>query len=397
MTSTFRVASYAPRRSAASRLLTRESMLRRMDWGVMGPALALSLLGALLVWSATRSRTAINDGDPQFFLKRHLLNLVIGLVLCVLATAVDYRKMRAYVFAIYLACLASLLVVLSPLGSTINGAHSWVVLPGGFSMQPSEFAKVGIVLAMAVLLSENYDAYDEPVPRDLDIFYALLVAAAPVAIILLLPDLGTTMVIAVMVAGILIIAGVARRWIIGLGVLGVLAIAAVIKLELLKQYQINRFAAFVNPALDPQGAGYNTVQARLTIGSGGLFGKGLFQGLQTHGQFVPEQQTDFIFTVAGEELGFIGAGVIILLFLLLLWRACRIAMRAETMFGTLIAGGVVCWFVFQTFENIGMTLGIMPVAGVPLPFLSYGGSAMFANLFAIGLLENVHMRSTFNG
>jgi rod shape determining protein RodA len=395
MAVTERMRSYTPRRMATVRLRARKSA-RRLDWVLLGTAVVLSIIGALLVWSATRARTAINAGDPQFFFKRHLLNLAVGLVLCVLATLVDYRKLRAYVFALYLACLAGLLIVLSPAGSTINGAHSWIVIGSGFSVQPSEFAKIGIIATMALLLSENYDAFHESGPRHRDVCYALLAAAAPIAIILLLPDLGTTMVISVIVAGLLVIAGISGRWLAGLALLGTLGVAAVIKLELLHQYQLNRFAAFVNPALDPQGVGYNTAQARLAIGSGGLLGKGLFGGLQTNGQFVPEQHTDFIFTVAGEELGFVGGGMIILLFLLLLWRACRIAMRAQTLFGVLLAAGVVCWFGFQAFENIGMTLGIMPVAGVPLPFLSYGGSSMFANFLAIGLLENVHLHALRN-
>jgi len=160
----------------------------------------------------------------------------------------------------------------------------------------------------------------------------------------------------------------------------------------LDQYQIDRLLAFTNPNLDPQGIGYNTNQARIAIGSGGLWGVGLFHGSQTSGQFVPEQQTDFVYTVAGEELGFAGSFLIIVLFGVILWRALRIAMRADDLFGTLVATGVVCWFTFQMFENIGMVTQIMPVTGVPLPFVSYGGSSMFANWMAIGLLENVHLR-----
>jgi rod shape determining protein RodA len=164
-------------------------------------------------------------------------------------------------------------------------------------------------------------------------------------------------------------------------------------LHLLKQYQIDRFTAFTDPTKDAQGSGYNTHQARIAIGSGGLFGKGLFHGTQTNGQFVPEQETDFVFTVAGEELGLAGSGLIVLLLGFVLWRGLSIAARAEDSFGTLLAVGVVCWFGFQAFENIGMTVGIMPVTGLPLPFVSYGGSSMFANMLAVGLLQNVHMRS----
>jgi rod shape determining protein RodA len=164
-------------------------------------------------------------------------------------------------------------------------------------------------------------------------------------------------------------------------------------LHLLQQYQIDRLTNFTNPRKDTQGFGYNTHQARIAIGSGGWLGKGLFHGTQTNGQFVPEQQTDFVFTVAGEELGLLGAGLIVLLVGVVLWRGLSIASRAEDSFGTLVAVGVVCWFGFQAFENIGMTVGIMPVTGLPLPFVSYGGSSMFANMLAVGLLQNVYVRS----
>jgi rod shape determining protein RodA len=164
--------------------------------------------------------------------------------------------------------------------------------------------------------------------------------------------------------------------------------------HILSTYQKDRFAAFANPAIDPRGVGYNTRQARTAIGSGGITGKGLFHGTQTQGRFIPEQQTDFVFTVAGEELGLVGAGSIIVLLGLVLWRGLRIASLALDPFGRLVAAGVVCWFAFQSFVNIGMTLGIMPVTGLPLPFLSYGGSSMFANLIAVGLLQNVHMRNS---
>jgi rod shape determining protein RodA len=329
--------------------------------------------------------------DPRSFLERHLLNVVIGLALGAVASLLDYRLLRAYAPVIYLISLAGLVAVLSPLGRTINGSHSWIVLGGGFSVQPSEFAKVALVVGMAMLLAEKRDAEDGP--RHVDVSLALLLAAVPVALVLLQPDLGTVMVLVAIVLGMLVVSGAPNRWLVGLVLAGVIGAVTVAQLGLLSEYQVDRFAAFANPELDPRGVGYNAKQARIAIGSGGLTGKGLGQGSQTNGQFVPEQQTDFIFTVAGEELGFIGAGTIILLFTILLWRACRIAAKADDMFGVLVASGATCWLAFQTFENIGMTLGIMPVTGLPLPFVSYGGSAMFANFVAVGLLQNVHMRS----
>ena len=377
--------------SLRERALDRESPLRRLDWFLLLAVAALIAIGSLLVWSATRQRMLNAGLDPQAFFKKHLLNAAIGTALGSVAALVDYRSLRAYAPVVYVASAVGLLLVLSPLGSTINGAHSWIVLPAGFNVQPSEFAKVAIVVGMAMILGEKRDGED--VPRSSDVLLVLLLAALPCALIMLQPDLGTTMVLLFVVLGVLCAAAAPARWIAGLIVAGVCVCGAAVQLGVLDDYQVDRFAAFANPELDPRGAGYNAQQARIAIGSGGLFGQGLFEGTQTSGRFIPEQQTDFVFTVAGEELGFAGAGACILLLGLVLWRGLRIASRASDVFGRLVAVGVVSWFAFQSFVNIGMTLGIMPVTGLPLPFLSYGGSAMFANLMAVGLLQNVHMRA----
>jgi rod shape determining protein RodA len=235
---------------------------------------------------------------------------------------------------------------------------------------------------------------DEARPGGRTLLLALLAAAVPMGVISLLPDLGSTMVVMAITAGMVVISGVKLYKLAVLGLVGGAGAFAAVKLHLLAQHQVNRFAAFADPNLDPQGVGYNTHQARLAIGAGGVFGQGLFQGTQTNGQFVPEQQTDFVFTVIGEELGLIGGLAVLALFAVVLWRGCVIARQATETFPMLLAGGVVCWFAFQMFENVGMTMGIMPVAGIPLPFVSYGGSSMFANFVAIGLLQNVRLRST---
>ncbi len=341
------------------------------------------------MWSATRSRTNINHGDPQYFLIRHLMNLAIGIGLAAGTVVIGHRRVRGVIPILYAVSILLLLAVLSPLGSTVNGAHSWIVIGGGFSLQPSEFAKIAIILGMAMVLSARVDAGDRLDPDHRTVLQALGIAVLPMGIIMLMPDLGSTMVLVVIVLGVLLASGAPKRWVFGLMGAGTLGALAVWQLGLLNKYQIDRFAAFANPALDPSGVGYNTAQARIAIGSGGLLGKGLFHGSQTTGQFVPEQQTDFVFTVAGEELGFLGAALIIVLVGVILWRACRIARQATDLYGTIIAAGVVSWFAFQAFENIGMTLGIMPVAGIPLPFVSYGGSSMFAVWIGIGLLQSV--------
>ena len=391
MTTGLRPAPYTvppPRRG--SRLLHRDSALRRMDWTLLLAVLALCALSAALVWSATKQPAIDSGGDPQAFFKKHILNVVIGLGLGFAASAFDYRMLKAYAPVLYVLSLLGLVAVLSPLGTTINGSHSWIVLPAGFSVQPSEFAKVSLVVIMSRLLAEKRDAEDEP--RDVDVVLALTIAAVPLALVMLQPDLGTALVVCALVLGLVAVSGAPIRWVVGLIVGALLTAFVAIQTGLLKDYQVDRFRAFYDPTADPKGAGYNVRQSLIAIGSGGAEGQGLFQGAQTQGKFVPAQQTDFIFTVAGEELGFVGAALVIGLIGVVLWRAGRIAMHAEDLFGRLVATGILCWFAFQAFENVGMTLGIMPVTGVPLPFVSYGGSSMFANLIAVGLLQNVHMR-----
>ncbi len=373
------------------RSMGHDSALRRLDWLLALAVAGLVALGSLLVWSATRQRMLDADLEPTAFLKRHLVNAAIGLALASVAALVDYRSLRAYAPVVYVASCLGLVAVLSPLGKTINGAHSWIVLGGGFQVQPSELAKVALVVGMAMLLAEQRDAEDGP--RSSDVLLVLALAAVPMGLVMLQPDLGTVLVLVFVVLGVLAVAGASAGWVVGLVAAGVLVCVAAVQVGVLDDYQVDRFAAFANPALDPQGVGYNTNQARIAIGSGGLEGKGLFQGTQTNGRFIPEQQTDFIFTVAGEELGLWGGSLLLGLLGVVLWRGLRIAARAKDAFGRLVAAGVVCWFAFQSFVNVGMTLGIMPVTGLPLPFVSYGGSAMFANLVAVGLLQNVHLRT----
>ncbi|MFH8404965.1 rod shape-determining protein RodA [Streptomyces sp. NPDC018019] len=388
----FTVRRYSPDRGAWGKLTARDSVVRRLDWVMLLCSLALSLIGAVLVFSATRNRTELNHGDEYGFLLRHLLNTGIGLALAAGAIWLGHRTLRGAVPILYGVSLLLALLVLTPLGATINGSRSWLAIPGGLSLQPAEFSKITITLGMAVILAGRVDAGDRPHPDHRTVVQALGLAAVPVVIIMLMPDLGSVMVLGAIILGVLLASGASNRWILGLLGAGVAGCVAVWQLGLLDDYQIARFAAFANPSLDPAGVGYNTNQARIAIGGGGLTGSGLFQGSQTTGQFVPEQQTDFIFTVAGEELGFLGAGLIIVLLGVVLWRACRIAREASELYSTVVAAGLIAWFSFQSFENIGMTLGIMPVTGLPLPFVSYGGTSMFAVWIAIGLLQSIHVQ-----
>ncbi|MDX3849334.1 rod shape-determining protein RodA [Streptomyces sp. AK02-01A] len=388
----FTISGYGPRRGTWARLAARDSLARRLDWPLLFSALALSLLGSLLVWSATRNRTQLNQGDPYYFLLRHLLNTGIGFALMVGAIWLGHRTLRGAVPVLYGLSVLLVVLVLTPLGATINGAHAWIVIGGGFSLQPSEFVKVTIILGMAMILAARVDAGDQAHPDHRTVAKSLVVAVIPMVIVMLMPDLGSVMVMVVIVLGVLLASGASNRWVFGLVLAGAIGAVTVAALGVLDEYQINRFAAFANPELDPAGVGYNTNQARIAIGSGGLTGTGLFHGSQTTGQFVPEQQTDFVFTVAGEELGFVGAGLILVLLGVVMWRACRIARETTELYGTIVAAGIIAWFAFQSFENVGMTLGIMPVAGLPLPFVSYGGTSMFAVWIAVGLLQSIKVQ-----
>jgi rod shape determining protein RodA len=362
-----------------------ERRVRGYDLPLVAIALTLSLIGAVLVWAATRSASG------ESFLYRHLLNLGIATALVVLAARLDARLLRLFGPVVYLASLFGLLLVI-PAGTTVNGAKAWIRLGGGFELQPSEFMKLGLIVGMAVLFTRHDEQDDDAPPTTTDVLLGLGLVAVPLGLIMLQPDLGSAMVLGCAVFGVLVMAGVQTRWTIGLLVCGVAGAILAVKLGVLHDYQLARFTSFRDPNRDPLGAAYNYNQAHIAIAHGGLFGFGLFNGPQTNAGFVPEQQTDFIFSVAGEEFGLIGAGVLIVLFGLLCWRGLRIARSADSA-GRLVAVGVVCWFAFQAFQNIGMNLGLTPVTGVPLPFVSYGGSSMFAQAIAIGLLQAVHRRA----
>ena len=352
----------------------------------------LLFIGTLLVYAATRDWYARNGLDPQYYLKRHVINIAIGALLAYGTTVIDYRLLRAYTPIFWGLGVLGLIAVLIPgLGTTVNGARAWISLPGGFQIQPAELVKIAIIIGMSLLLSERTHDSDEPTSRD--VLQALVVAGIPALLIIVQPDMGTVFIISASVITIIAVSGAPSRWVVGLLVLAILVAVVATKTGVISEYQLNRLQTFVDPTADSQGAGYQLRQARITVGSGGLIGTGLFNGPQTNGRFVPEQQTDFIFTVAGEELGFLGSGLIIFLYLLILMRAFAIARRTSDPFGRLMVTGVIAWFAFQIFENIGMTLGLMPMTGVPLPFISYGGSSMFATLIGFGLLQNVHARS----
>ncbi len=364
---------------------------RDLDWILFIAALGASLMGSVLVWSASRADLA-SESDPQSYLKRHLINLGVALVLGIIASRINYRWLRAYTPVVYLASMVLLLVPFVPgLGVTIAGARAWIDVPLGLTIQPSEFAKGSVILMMAALLSERRDREDEPSAQD--VLLALLVAAIPTAIILVQNDTGTVLILATVSLSIIAVAGVRTRWLVGLIGGAVLGVLAAIQFGLLQEYQVDRLTSFINPDEDVSASAYNANQARIAIGGGGLDGYGLFEGPQTQGNFVPVNESDFVFTVAGEELGFIGSALLLLLLAVVLWRAIWIAWKADDLYGRLVATGIAAWLAFQMFENVGMTLGIMPITGIPLPFVSAGGTSMMATWIALGLLQTVRLHS----
>ena len=355
-------------------------------------AVGLLAFGTVLVYAATKSWFTSQHLDPQYYLKRHIINILIGLAMAYGTTLIDYRLLRAYTPIVWGLGVLGLIAVITPgIGSTVNGAKAWIALPGGFQIQPAELAKISIILGISMVLAERNGMGSDP--TDQDVLKSLAVASLPILLIMLQPDLGTTLIISAAIVIMIAVSGAPTRWVIGLLLIAVLGGFVAVKAGVVSQYQIKRLQSFVDPSADPQQSGYQLRQARITIGSGGVMGRGLFHGPQTNGRFVPEQQTDFIFTVAGEETGFVGSGLMLLFFGLFFWRAFLIAQRTNDLFGRLVCVGVIAWFALQTFENIGMSMGLMPMTGVPLPFISYGGSSMFATLIGFGLLQNVHLRS----
>lgn len=369
---------------AIKRNRVNDSFFIGYDWVLISSALLLSVIGAALVYSASNQRLQDAGLPSDFYLQRHIFNLIFGLILGLIVSRFSFRMARAYAIIIYALAVIGLLLVLIPgVGKSQGGAQAWLALPGGFTFQPSEFTKVALITLLAMVLTEKRDS--ELIPHDKDVLLGLSLAGIPALLVLLQNDFGTVMIIGATLLMVLVASGTKLRWVFGSLFAVLFAGFIASQLNFIKDYQLKRLATFVDPTLDPLGAGYNTLQAKIAIGSGGWFGQGYLNGPQTQGKYVPAQRTDFIFTVAGEELGFFGATLVILLIGLILYRLSKIALKAPDRFGRLTAVGVAGWFAIQSFENIGMNLGIMPVTGVPLPFVSYGGSSMFVSWMAIGL------------
>ena len=384
-------------RSIITRVTSRDSRLRHVDWILIAAVLALCVIGVLLVYSATEPSLVQRGANPHTYLDKQAIFVVIGLVMMALISLVDHRQLRVYAPVVYGLSIVGLLVVLTPLGATVNGAAGWIDLPGGFQIEPSEYAKIALILMTALLFSELREGGRDPAagrqnPSLRDVGIVIACGLPLIGLVIIEPALGISMVLVVVLAGMILLSGIQLRWVLSLLAVAAVGVIGAVSLHLVKGYQLTRFSSFLHPANDAAGSGYNAIQAKIAIGSGGLFGQGLFHGQSVSGSYVPAQSTDFIFTVAGQELGFVGALVIVALLGVVVVRALRIATRADDQFGMLVASGVAIWFLFQSFVNVGMTVGIMPITGLPLPFISYGGSAIFADMIAIGLLLSVHRK-----
>lgn len=356
-----------------------ERILQHTDWPLVGVSLALSLLGALAVYSTTHMDTGAATAV------RHLLNMGLGLVLFALISRLDVYRLRSLTPWLVVLGWAGLVLVLL-IGKEIYGAKSWIVIGGGFTIQPTEFMKVALCLGLAWALSDRLRPKVAQ-PGHLQVVLAWALVFLTLALVMLQPDLGSGLVIGVLGFGVVALSGASRWWVLAAVVGAVSAATLAITTGLLKPHQMDRLTTFLNPEADPSGDGYQVIQSKVAVGSGGLFGQGYLQGRQAQGGFLPVDESDFIFAVVAEELGLLGGGLLVLLLAFVVLRALRIAQQTTDVFPRLVAVGIACWFGFQAFENIGMTMGVMPMTGVPLPFVSYGGSSMFASWIAIGLLN----------
>jgi rod shape determining protein RodA len=373
-------------RTAAGRLGSNPAAVwRHLDLVLVVVLGAISAIGTLMVFSATRGP---DDPYDASFLRKQALFVIAGFGVMVVTTVIDYHRVRDFAPLAYVGGVGLLALVISGLGSSRNGAQAWFDV-GPFQLQPSELMKLALIVTLAAVVAQFHDALD------LRRFVLVLVLAGiPLGLIMMQPDLGTALVLVSVTVGVLLVGGANLKHLAVLLLVGVVAVGVVLNSDMLAEYQRARLTTFLS-----QGSGeslreeaYNLEQSKIAIGAGGLAGQGLFEGPQTRLGSVPEQHTDFIFTAVGEELGFAGAGTLLALFAIVAWRVWRTAQLARDDLGALICVGVLCMLLFQIFENVGMTMGIMPITGIPLPFVSYGGSSTLASFAAMGLVLNVHAR-----
>lgn len=365
----------------------RQTLLH-FDFSLFVVTVSIAFLGVVMIYSATREKLILAGLNPYSYLERQATFVLFGILVMFVIVTIDYHQIGNLGFIAYGAVVAGLLGVLTPIGRRALGSQRWFQV-GPLQLQPSEFAALAIILAVATYLQAHVE--DE---IDLKMLVRILIlSGVPMLMVIKQPDIGTALVMGFVLLTMLVLARVPLGWLAVLGAAGAIAIFAILYLGILQKYQLQRLTSFVNPNASVLQSGYNLAQSKIAIGSGGLFGKGLFHGTQTNLSYVPEQQTDFIFTAVGEQLGFVGAGGLLLAYAYMTWRVWSIMRRARDPLGRILTGGVLGLLAFSIFQNAGMTMGIMPITGIPLPFLSYGGSATLAFFAAIGLTLNVGMRN----
>ncbi len=366
-------------------LLRRDRQLRP-DLALVIPYLLLTALGLVMIYSASAPRLEALGVSPSREVEQQAAFVLIGFASFAIVSVVDLRVVRSWVPAIYIGSVVTLILVLSPFGEEVKGAQRWIQL-GSIRFQPSEIAKLAVILALAMLLS----GAARPMKWD-RVARAVAIVAVPAVLIFLQPDLGTMLTFGFIAAVMVFIAGATWRQMAALLVGGVIATVAVFQTGVIKAYQIARLTAFLDETGDVLNTQYNQYQSQIAIGTGGLFGKGLFNGTQTNLRFVPEQASDFIFTAVGEQLGFLGSVFVLFLFGVIIWRTLVAAANGRDRFSQLTATGVAALIAFHVFVNIGMTVRVMPVTGLPLPFMSSGGTVFVAMSVALGMAHSVWMR-----
>lgn len=356
----------------------RKRELKNMEWGLLISAIILSIIGIIALFSATQE-----TGYEEF--QKQIIWVVVSLVAMVFVMMIDYEvliKISPIFYGIFIILLIAVLFT-----EPINGASSWFNI-GGFSFQPGEFAKIFVILFLTFVISKIQYRYKENINKPTRILIILATVLVPIFLIIKEPDYGTAAAYVVALAVMLFTSGLDKKYIIGTIILIVIAMP-LLYFFILPEHAKARIDIFLNPESDPRGAGYNIIQSKLAIGAGGLTGMGLLKGNQTQLGFLYPKTTDFIFAVIGEEMGFVVAGAIIIIYVYFITKIIYIAKTAKDSIGSMIASGIAGIFIFHFLENIGMVMGLLPITGVPLPFISYGGSSMITNFIMLGILLNI--------
>jgi rod shape-determining protein RodA len=361
-----------------------ERRRNRPDVVLLGAVLALSAFGLLMIYSATRVAREQNQQLATFDMERQMIFATAGIILIFVFSVLDYRELRNYLPYIGVATLLALVAVF--VFPPIRGARSWIPLGGFFQLQPSEFAKIVIIVGVASVLAIERSGARLPWRI---IAVASTMVAIPGVLIFRQPDLGTSMALPFILLVMLFAAGLSWKQLTWIFTVGIVAVVAVFRLGMLEEHQLARIQVFLEPELDPQGIGFQLGQSKLAIGSGQLFGKGLLNGVQTA---VPDAQNDFIFSVIGEQFGFVGGLLVLSVFMVVIWRLFVISANARDRFGAIVAIGIAAMITFHVFVNIGMTIGIMPVTGLSLPFISQGGSFYLAMAISTGIANSIWLR-----